>query len=227
MDIIQKRNHGSTWTKNEFFDENGYFPVNSLCDASNLSYPPPEKRGLIHYSKKSPNVYTELDDDSMVPGCISTYFNPRYKGLHQKIKPFVEEVIGRKLHCTYFFDRFYFAGQKLPKHVDRDSCEISVTMHISSNLEGDYKEWPIWVRTPHVYEDEKKDKILKCGEDTSVILEPGDALIYKACEVMHWRDPLVVPIIGDQKKYYYHQIFFHYVLQDGIRSHHCGDMRGK
>jgi len=48
---------------------------------------------------------------------------------------------------------------------------------------------------------------------------------------MHWRDPLIVPPekkilgfrFGDQKEYYYHQIFFHYVLQDGIRSHHCND----
>ena len=28
---------------------------------------------------------------------------------------------------------------------------------------------------------------------------------------------------GKQPEYYYHQIFFHYVLQDGERAHHAWD----
>ena len=64
------------------------------------------------------------------------------------------------------------------------------------------------------------------GENRSVLLEPGDAMLYKGCERPHWRDPL--PKEYERKWYgkkvekkglYYHQVFFHYVLADGIRSH--------
>jgi hypothetical protein len=55
-------------------------------------------------------------------------------------------------------------------------------------------------------------------------LDPGDGLLYKGCERPHWRDPLPSRhkggILGRWKRRndntYYHQIFFHYVLADGI-----------
>ena len=42
----------------------------------------------------------------------------------------LEKHIGRKLYNTYYYDRFYFPGQKLERHADRDACEISVTVHV-------------------------------------------------------------------------------------------------
>lgn len=46
----------------------------------------------------------------------------------------LEEAIGKKLYNTYYYDRFYNPGQALSNHADRPACEISVTVHISSNL---------------------------------------------------------------------------------------------
>ena len=51
-------------------------------------------------------------------------------------------------------------------------------------------------------------------------------MIYKGCERPHWRDPmpgLIETALARAKgnldpSLYYHQIFFHYVLQDGIRA---------
>ena len=125
----------------------------------------------------------------------------------------LENIIGRKLYNTYYYDRFYFAGQDLKVHTDRDSCEISVSIHISSNVD---KPWPLWVQTPQ-------------GNNESCYLEPGDGLIYKGCERSHWREPLPgkehkpswLDKIRKKEFYddtYYHQVFFHYVLQDGIRA---------
>ena len=55
-------------------------------------------------------------------------------------------------------------------------------------------------------------------------------MIYKGCERPHWRDEMPTPkvskIFGKKKEatdYYYHQIFFHYVLQDGERAHCAWD----
>ena len=112
---------------------------------------------------------------------------------------------------TYYYDRYYFSAQELKRHVDRDACEISVTIHIGTNLN---EPWPICIKTPS-------------GEEKSVLLSPGDGMIYKGCERPHWRDPMPSKKKGlfqKQEELYYHQIFFHYVLADGQRAHCAFDM---
>ena len=144
----------------------------------------------------------------------------------------LEEIIGRKLYNTYYYDRFYYPGQELTRHADRDACEISVSIHVSTNLEGKDADWPFWIKTPDTYTDKKKTTVLVPGENRSLVLKPGDGLLYKGCERPHWRDAMP----GVQKKknkklfgkktseteLYYHQIFFHYV-QDGQKSTLCRD----
>ena len=77
------------------------------------------------------------------------------------------------------------------------------------------------------FTDKNKTAVLVPGEERSVVLNAGDGMIYKGCERPHWRDPLIVPkkrwFKKDDTEYYYHQIFFHYVLQDGRRSHCAWD----
>ena len=103
---------------------------------------------------------------------------------------------------TYYFDRFYYVGQELSKHRDREACEISVTLQISTNSS---KPWPIWFETPD-------------GKDISVEMKNGDAVIYRGCERLHWREPLK----GDRNTYH-HQIFLHYVNSQGPFVHYAHD----
>ena len=141
--------------------------------------------------------------------------------------------MGRKLYNTYYYDRYYFPGQALTKHADRDACEISVTMHISTNLPDDLKDWVIKIKTPDKYTDKKKSAVLVPGEERTCVLNPGDGMIYKGCERPHWRDPMPGTPLGKKNKklfgkkitqeQYYHQIFFHFVLQDGERAHCAWD----
>ena len=141
----------------------------------------------------------------------------------------MEKIIGRDLYETYYYDRYYFPGQELTKHADRDACEISVTVHISTNLK---EQWPIQIKTPDIYADKEKKELLSLGQTKKVILEPGDGMIYKGCERPHWRDRMPGTLetslakINNQslEQFYYHQIFFHYVLQDGERAHCAWDM---
>ena len=108
----------------------------------------------------------------------------------------LEEIIGRKLYNTYYYDRFYYPGQELTRHADRDACEISVSVHVSTNLEGKDADWPFWIKTPDTYTDKKKTTVLVPGENRSLVLKPGDGLLYKGCERPHWRDAMP----GVQKK---------------------------
>ena len=221
--LFQERlNTGTSWTHNKEFDKNGYLVINNLWNHKELYRPVPEERGQLNYWGNGLDQVEHISVESQVEGSIASYWHPQYRQIHSGIRIKLEKELGRKLYNTYYYDRFYFPGQELTRHADRDACEISVTVHISTNLK---QPWSIWIKTPDTYIDEKKTQILIPGENRSVILEPGDGMIYKGCERPHWRDPMPTKYKRtwygkriEKKDLYYHQIFFHYVLQDGQRA---------
>ena len=218
-------NHGTSWTRNEFFDTNGYLVVKNLYDPKKLLHPVPKERGVFNWrdsDKHDKFTYEEIE--TQVSGSVARYWHPQYRKIHSEIRLILEQAIGRKLYNTYYYDRFYFPGQELKKHTDRPACEISVTIHVSTNIK---ESWPIWIKTPDTFEDKTMKTLIASGENRFVHLEAGDGMIYKGCERPHWRDPmpgLLESTLNKDESLYYHQIFFHYVLQDGIRAHHAWDM---
>ena len=226
----ERQNTGTTWTHNEEFDKNGYLVLKNLWSVDELYRPMPEERGQINYWGKNPDQFNHDPVEQQVEGSLAVYSHPQYRQIHTGIRLKLEEVIGRKLYNTYYYDRYYFPEQELTRHADRDACEISVTVHISTNLKDKGADWPIWIKTPDTYTDKKKTQVLVPGENRSVVLKPGDGMVYKGCERPHWREPMPG---GDKKNkrlfgkkqepLYYHQIFFHYVIQDGQRSHCAWD----
>ena len=228
----EKRNTGTAWTRNEQFDKDGYLVIKDLWDPEELYHPVPENTGQYNYRDNNPENFTLDPVESQVKGSTSRYWHPQYRAAHSGIRLKLEKIIGRKLYNTYYYDRFYYPGQALQLHADRDACEISVSVHVSTNLEGEDSKWPFWIKTPDTYTDKSKKEILVPGESRSAVLEAGDGLLYKGCERPHWRDPMPSPrrrkrdilLRRPQKQYYYHQIFFHYVLQDGERNHCAFDM---
>ena len=227
------RNTGTAWTRNDRFDKDGYFVIKDLWDPEELYHPLPDMTGQLNYYDKNPEHFNHQELEMQVEGSLARYWHPQYRVIHSGVRKKLEKELGRKLYNTYYYDRYYFPGQALSKHTDRDACEISVSIHISTNLEGGDRKWPLKIKTPDKYTDKKKTTILVPGEERSAILEPGDGFIYKGCERPHWRDPMPTPkeitpkkIFGKKKektRYYYHQIFFHYVLQDGERAHCAWD----
>lgn len=222
----ERRNSGTAWTHNEFFEKNGYLIIKNLWDSEELYDPLPDKRGQMNYWGTKEDQYNYTEVEMQVEGSLARYWHPKYRKIHTGIRLKLEKELGRKLYNTYYYDRYYFPGQELKKHTDRDACEISVTVHVSTNLLDDDAKWPIWIKTPDIYEDKKKTKISVAGENRSVVLNPGDGMIYKGCERPHWR--YVMPGAERNRKYknkelYYHQIFFHYVLADGERAHCAWD----
>ena len=227
---MQERMHsGTSWTRNEQFEKDGYLVIKDLWDPKELFVEVPEIRGQINYWGKKKDQFTFDHLETQVEGSLACYTRPEYRHIHTGIRLKLEKEIGRKLYNTYFYDRFYFAGQALTLHADRPACEISVSVHISSNIE---ECWPLWIKTPDTYNDETKTIVKEEGESRSVCLKPGDGMIYKGCERPHWRDPLPSRHTGDvnirkldnKDDTYYHQVFFHYVLADGRRAHCANDM---
>ena len=227
----ERVNSGTSWSLNEKFEKDGYLVIKDLWDSEELYHPLPKQRGQMNYWSNNLEQYHQREAEAQVEGSLARYWHPQYRKIHTGVRKKLEEIIGRKLYNTYYYDRFYFPGQELKKHSDRPACEISVSIHISTNLPDNLKDWPFKIKTPDTYTDKKKTAVLVPGEERSAVLNPGDGLLYKGCERPHWRDPMPTPRVrkrdmllrGKQPEYYYHQIFFHYVLQDGERAHYAWD----
>jgi len=132
-------------------------------------------------------------DDSQAPGDFSKYGDPTFDTLMCYIKPQLEVMTELKLTETYSYHRLYTTGTELVRHKDRPSCEISMTLCLVydiMNLPKDQQEWnwPMWVHTH--------------GEDKEVFMKPGDGIIYRGCDIEHWR----LPYIGNNHA----QVFLHY-----------------
>jgi len=111
-------------------------------------------------------------NDTQVPETYSNYSDVAMETLLEKVKPEMEKQSGIKLIPTYSYARIYKNGDILKRHKDRYSCEISTTL----NLGGD--PWPIYL--------EPSGDVNK--EGVKVDLEPGDMLMYRGCELEHWRE---------------------------------------
>ena len=227
-DIIKSEleHSGTSWTRNESFDKNGFLVLQNLYDPQELFHPVPKIRGQLNYRSKKLDDVEYIEEESQVEGSLARYWHPQYTKIHSDIRLKIEKQIGRKLYNTYYYDRFYFPGQELKKHTDRPACEISISVHVSTNLE---EYWPIFIKTPYVFAESqectKVKKLINTGDIVAVNLNPGDGVLYKGCERPHWRDkmPGTFEMMSEGEQLYYHQIFFHYVLQDGIRAHHAWD----
>jgi len=106
-----------------------------------------------------------------VENTYSAYSDIAMETLMLKCQPEMEKATKLKLYPAYSYARVYKKGDKLKRHTDRFSCEISTTM----NLGGD--PWPIYLEPS----GEKGKKGVR------VDLKPGDMLVYKGCELEHWR----------------------------------------
>ena len=227
-DIIKNEfeHSGTSWTRNEAFDKNGFLVLQNLYDPKELFHPVPEIRGQLNYRSNKLDDFEHIEEEEQVEGSLARYWHPQYRKIHSDIRLIIEKEIGRKLYNTYYYDRFYFPGQELKKHTDRAACEISISVHVSTNIKG---YWPFFIKTPYVFADSqecrKVKKLINTGDIMAVNLNPGDGVLYKGCERPHWRDkmPGTLEMMGEGEQLYYHQIFFHYVLQDGIRAHHAWD----
>lgn len=184
----------------DFFADNKYVILSNVLDPNILlllrQYTINSVRRADHLQTFYPDAYNSILegdwDDTQVSDAYYRYGDPVFDTLMVLLKTQVEEFTGLNLVENYTYWRMYQTGNILEKHTDRNSCEISATIHIghdSSNLDDPNELWPIYV---------KDDK----GNEIPIELNPGDMLIYKGCEVEHWRDEF--------KGLNQSQVFLHY-----------------
>ena len=123
-------------------------------------------------------------EDEQIPNTYSQYANMAMETLLLKCQPGMEKATGLKLYPAYTYARIYKKGDELKRHKDRFSCEISTTM----NLGGD--DWPIYLEPNSELGGviEGFGYVSKNTKGVRVDLKPGDMLVYRGCELEHWRE---------------------------------------
>lgn len=172
-------------------DQTGYLALPQIIDAPQTAL---YRQVILHDAQQG-----HLAPDTTVPTALAGRDNGMLVRLHKTLRPKMEELTGKRLFRTYVYYRIYGRGDTLHKHKDRPACEFSITL----NLGGESTVvWPIYVHSQ--------------GRDVPVDLSPGDAMLYKGCEVMHWREAYT----GNQQV----QAFMHFVDRDGPYAAHKDDV---
>ena len=146
--------------------------------------------------------------DIQVPKTYCHYGDVAMDILLPRVQPILEKKLKLKLYPTYTYARIYKKGDVLERHKDRPSCEISATMFLGGDA------WPIYLEPnsnlggrPSVVGEYTPSK----SKGIEVMLKEGDILIYKGCEMEHWRKKF--------KGKDCVQVFLHYNNVDGILGH--------
>lgn len=111
----------------------------------------------------------KLDSSTYKDRSFSCYGDVAIETLQAYLTPIMEKHTKLKLVPTYSYFRVYQNKSELKRHSDRPACEISSTLNLGGN------HWPIFL--------EKDNKKIK------VNLKPSDFLIYRGCDLPHWREP--------------------------------------
>lgn len=108
----------------------------------------------------------------------------------ERVWPKLEAILGIELLPTYSYARLYTNGDELKIHKDRPACQISMTVQLGRSH---HYAWPIYMG------GKRYD------------LSEGDGVVYRGCDIDHWRDPCDGP-----EGYYSGQVFLHFVEANGV-----------
>jgi hypothetical protein len=132
-----------------------------------------------------------MTTDPQAPNSLAMYnYLPFVKLLVKKINH-VATILEEDVLPTYSYTRIYTQGEVLDRHRDRPACEISLTLNLKKDT-----DWPIWFQKPD-------------GEEISIELNQGDAVMYLGEIADHWRNAYQ----GQEHV----QLFLHYVRAEGSK----------
>ena len=142
--------------------------------------------------------------DEQCPKSEAIHGTVTFDKLLEDLTPHFEQASGLKLFPTYSYARLYNTqGEELKVHRDRPACEISASLTLE--FEGDV--WPIFMSA-------NEDK----SNATEVKMEIGDAVMYRGCDIYHWREAY-------KEGRWQAQVFLHYVDQNGPHAEWKYDKR--
>ena len=178
------------------FTNNKYIIVRNFLDKDFIRLVSTYMQNYINRGNFKPS--SEGDHESK----IAWYGDPLTETILDMCTAGVELQTGLNLIPTYSYARVYREGDELTPHIDRPACEISVTCNVYANTKQ------------FIYMQDEQNG----GKEVEILLEPGDAAIYRGCEVVHWRKKLQPGEINAQ-------FMLHYVQKDGLYADVAYDSR--
>ena len=139
------------------------------------------KNFRVNNNPRYPMAYSVHSADSQI-----------YHHILYFLKDTMEKETNLKLKPTYCYNRIYLPGGELKKHKDRSACEISASITLKYFYKDKNYKWPL------------------CMDNIPIVIESGDGVIYKGCEIEHWRPFFIQP-----KECWHHQLFIHYIDLNG------------
>lgn len=166
-------------------------------------------------------IQTRGWNDAQCPTSKSIRDSVTFDKLLVDLLPYFERASGLKLLPTYAYARWYEPGEVLKIHKDRPSCEVSATL----TLGFDGKVWPIFMGKPsdkptYISRIDNESREVYVENVSKIEMNVGDAVLYRGCEMYHWRDEYT------QGKWQA-QVFLHYVDANGPHKDWIYDKRGK
>jgi hypothetical protein len=164
------------------FRENRYLSIKNLLPRSLLSY----LKTYYRILRSADGLKNENEFSLALGG------DPGFDAILSWITPNINRLVGFDVAPTYSYTRVYGKGAVLERHIDRDSCEISVS--VSIEIPKGAPPSILHLKPPNAAE-------------TAIEMQEGDAVIYAGIEIEHWRD--TIPADG------YIQLFLHFIDKGG------------
>lgn len=170
----------------DFFNKNKYCLVNNALDKNICSI------ATLYSLIKEKTSFDPEKDNKQSPGMHGKYADSLMESILYHLSDVVSKNIGLDVAPSYSYYRIYRNGSELKKHTDRKSCEISATLCLGYNYNDENGSWPIFI------------------DDNAYSMEPGDMIIYRGSELIHWRNPFYA-----DEDAFHAQLFLHYVDKNG------------
>lgn len=148
------------------------------------------------YSFFDSNASKFWHDDCDLPMYGETFrtngkFYNEVENVYEKVTRQLQFSLQTYLIRTYHMGRVYTSDTTgMERHVDRAPCHTSITFPVAIDKEG----WSI-------------NLLSLLGKEVEVNLDVGDILLYKGCDVAHWRNHK--KDLTMQYQYYMHWIDYH------------------
>jgi hypothetical protein len=162
-------------------------------------------RGLIHplqvgamqayYRRLVGRGVLPLGDDQ-VPNRYWLHSEAVGSFLHPQLTPLLSGIAGEPVKPSYVYFASYEPGAALPRHLDREQCEFSLSLLVDYIPQSDgASAWPLFMEHARMP-----------GVGGAVHLSVGDAVMYRGREVVHYREALPA---GHRSR----SLFLHYVRE--------------
>ena len=164
------------------------------------------KRAATFYQTRYKDYRPDIDgtyDDRQAPKTYSCYADPAMETLLEESTQSMRDITGLQLEPTYSYWRLYKPGDVLDRHKDRPSCEVSTTLMLGHSVTNNSYRWAMYVDETGGFNN----------KGTPIYLNPGDMIVYRGCEIEHWREKFE----GNNHA----QVFLHYNNINGPYKDYC------